>query len=205
MKKFSFTLAFLCLLLVGCSQNVSNYASSYSIVETEHKQYFELHQQEFLTELNATIKDLAPELSVIESGSSRNVYLSQNGETWKILLHIFTEDDLTYADQKEWIGYIHELELSLYSKDENTAKENGQYIRAIIHLFTPGAEEEVEDVLGIYGQPHKDAQITENVTRVTYGNVCYTYTSGDSFVVTPYDEALFNGANETPPSAIRPE
>ena len=107
MKKFSFTLAFLCLLLVGCSQNVSNYASSYSIVGTEHKQYFELRQQEFLTELNATIKDLAPELSVIESGSSRNVYLSQNGETWKILLHIFTEDDLTYADQKEWIGYIH--------------------------------------------------------------------------------------------------
>ena len=205
MKKVSAFFAVLFLLLVGCSQDSSDFSVSYPVVGTKHNQYFALRPQEFLDEFNTTIEGLAPSLQIIDSKSNRKVYLSQNGDTWKISLDVFTEDDIYNDEQKDWVDYIHELELSLYSDNEATAKENGQYIRAIIHLFTPGVEEEVEDVLGIYGDPHEDALITENVTRATYGNVCYTYKGGDSFIVTPYDEALYNSVQETPPSAIRPE
>lgn len=209
-KAFSM-LAVPVILLTSCGQSASvDFTNPYTVVGTKYNQYFELRAEELLAALNETVGDDAPQLEIMDSGHERTTYFTLNGETWKLLLHVFSDDDISTlsvasGDQTQWIGYIKEIELSLYSDSEETALQNGTYLRALISIFAPGAEEKVEDALGIYDDPEKSAAITDGVTRAICGTVAFSYVDGDSFLVTPYDEALHEKLSETPPSVIAPD
>lgn len=200
--------AALCLL-TACTSSQSSFTTPFSVVGTQFNQYFAIDSDSFQKQLNETLSDSAPPLEYLDSDSERSVYLSKNGETWKILLQVFTADDVSDAvepsgDPAEWVGYVHEVKLSLYAASEQEAQENGAYIRALLTLFTPGAEEEIEDVLGIYGDPKREAILSDSMTRATYGTVSYTYAKDDYFLVTPYDESLLKESKESSPAVIRP-
>ena len=125
---------------------------------------------------------------------------------------MFTEDDISAStsssgDTSDWIGFVHQVTLSLFASDNEDAEQNGKYIRALISTFTPGAEEDVEDVLGLYGDPHKDAIIADGVNKATFGTVSYLYQTGNGkFIVQPHDKELHDKLSlETEvPSVIRP-
>lgn len=197
------------VVLIFASACTSTFTVTFPVVGTRYNQYFAIRWDEFQEQYNTALPESVSQLEYLESSSGHNVYLSDNGDTWKILLTVATEDDIQDAvDPSEnpagWIDYIHEVELDLYSVSEQDAIENGQYIRALIALFTPGAEEEIEDVLGIYGTPKQEAIIGENVTRATYGTVSYTYIKDKRFQVNPYDEELYAQVREEPPAVIQP-
>lgn len=204
----------------ACVSNTVNFDVTYSIEGTKNSQYFAVTTDDLLSSINDKLDAAGLSLSVKDSGHESDVYFSENGETWKMNVSIFTNDDIKNAsytrsaptsDPANWVGYIHEVELSLFSDSDEAAARNGQYIRALISAFTPGAEELVEDELGIYGTPGKNTALSESLYRVTMENVVYTYQKGHGeynsgrFTVTPRDDDLYAQANEEPVTAIRPQ
>lgn len=204
------------LLLPGCAQMAAEaeepeITMTYEVVGTENTQMWVLKPEEFLETLNAGLEDRL-QLDFLEEydDSSLSCRFTGDGESWKISADIFPADEVgkfyynDYEDVESWAYDIQELELSTYADTEQQAKDNGIYIRALIHMFTPGVEELVEDVLGLYGDPDPAAVIGEGVTRATIGNVAYTYIPNQKrFYVEPHDETV--GIIEEQPTVIRPE
>lgn len=211
-KVFSMLLLTACLLS-ACGQSVDkeSWTTAYDVVGTEHTQLWDLKADDFLAQINsASPEDM--QLSYLKEydPSSMNCMLTQNGETWKINLSVFPSseaDTLTYKDEanaSDWINNIGKVELSLYSDSEETSKENGTYVREIISIFTPGAEEIVENAIGLYGEPEKEAVISEGVYRVSIDSVAYTYIPNQNkFTAQPHIE-LWPEENTTP-SVIKPD
>ena len=205
-------LATICLLSsCGNSSNQENWTVEYDVVGTEQTQLWSLKADDFLSSFNSALPENM-QLSYLKEfdPDSKNCMLTKNGETWKINLNVFPKgdtDSLFYKDQEnvhEWVNNVSKVELSLYSDNEETAKENGIYVRELIKMFTPGAEKIVEDAIGLYGEPEKEAAIDENTFRVSIGSVAYTYMpTENSFVVQPHVESW--SEEEAMPSVIMPD
>lgn len=215
MKKI-YTLFIVISLLIattGCSpkEEALVWDETYAITGTENTQLWELKVDDFLSSINSLIENSDMKLSYLKDydSASSNCMLTKNGETWKILLDIFSENEASAswfkknADAVGWIGYIEDIELSLYADDTKTAEENGYYLRYLISIFTPGAEEYVENALGIYGEPNQDAVVLDGVNQICIGNVRYSYVSGKSFMVEPW--AADWPEEESAPNVIRPQ
>lgn len=217
MKNFCSVLCAVALLLSisGCSKtsNTSVWTESYEITGTEDTQMWVLKYDDFMVAFNNLIADDNIKLDYLKEcdDTSSSCMLTENGESWKILLKIFSQGDSDRAkfkknpDVKSWVGNIESVELSLYSDNEETAKENGIYVRNLISFFTPGAEKDVEDNIGLYGNPDPKAVINENISRVACGNVVYTYVYGQDyrFIVEPHIEDW--PEEESAPNVVRPD
>lgn len=211
--KRSIALLCLCglLILPGCAPKDPDFTITYSVVGTENTQMWALKPEEFLETFNAGLEDRL-QLDFMGEYDERSLScrFTSNGETWKISADIFPADDVgkfyynDYEGVEEWAYDIKKIELSTYADTEQDAKDNGIYIRALINMFTPGAEELVEDILGLYDDPDQSAVIIDGVTRATIGNVVYTYLPDQKrFYVEPHDETV--GIIEEQPGVIRPE
>ena len=215
MKRLCTSLVILFLLFstAGCSQeeSTSDWDETYAITGTENTQLWELKADDFLSRINSLVKSSDMELSYLKeyNPANSNCMLTKNGETWKIMLDIFSENEAgaswfkKNANAEGWIGYIEDVELSLYASDTKAAEENGYYLRYLISIFTPGAEEYVENALGIYDDPNQDTTVLDGVNQICMGNVRYSYVSGKSFMVEPWVEEW--PAEESVPSVIRPQ
>lgn len=200
-------------LLSACGQSVDkeSWTISYNVVGTEQTQLWDLKADDFLEQINSAIPE-DMQLSYLKEydPNSKNCMLTQNGDTWKLNLSVFSSseaDSLTYKGEEnvsDWVNNIEKVKLSLYSDNEETAKENGTYVREIITIFTPGAEEIVEDAIGLYGEPEKDAVISEGVYRVSIDSVAYTYIPNqNTFTAQPHIESWPD--ESTAPSVIKPD
>ncbi len=199
--------------LSGCAKTESDTSleENYEITGTEHTQMWELKYNDFLSAYNDLISDETMKLDYLKEydPSSSNCMLTKNGESWKILLKVFTENEADASwfknepDAAEWVGNIESAELSLFSADTKAAEENGLYVRYLITLFTPGSEKYVEDAIGLYGDPAPEAVIDAGVNQVRIGNVLYSYTSDGRFLVEPRIDDW--PAEEDTPDAIRPD
>lgn len=199
-------------LLSACGQSVDkeSWTISYNVVGTEQTQLWDLKADDFLEQINSAIPE-DMQLSYLKEydPNSKNCMLTQNGDTWKLNLSVFSSSEansLTYKGEEnvsDWVNNIEKVKLSLYSDNEETAKENGTYVREIITIFTPGAEEIVEDAIGLYGEPEKDAVISEGVYRVSIDSVAYTYIPNqNTFTAQPHIESWPD--ESMAPSVIRP-
>ena len=212
MKRCLITLAVVAALLAGCSTSSdSTWTVEYDVVGTEHNQLWNLKADDFLTLINHQVSD-EMKLDYLKEydPESMQCMLTKNGSTWKIILHVFPAadvDSLTYKgldESSDWGNNIGKVELSLFADNEESAKENGMYVRALISIFTPGAETLVEDAIGLYGEPEKDAVISEGVHRVSLDSVAYTYmVNQNRFLVQPHIEPW--PEPESSPSVIRPD
>lgn len=210
MKRAVFPLISLLLLLFlsACGNKTASFDVNYQIVGTKHNQYFCLSADTLLADLNTNL-DIY-DLSLVTTPKEDNdlsVWYSDDGTGWKVIARLMGAFNAGLsAETKSWSGYIGKVELDLYADSPDDAKRNGQYIRAIIATFTPGAEEIVEDALGIYGPPSRKTIIGDGVSRVIMENVVYTYLDDNHrFEVTPYDVALFEQANKEEQNIVRPE
>ena len=212
MKKWLICLFVATALLAGCSNSSkdNNWTVTYDVVGTENNQLWDLKSEDFLTLINEQVSD-EMQLDYLKEydPDSMSCMLSKNGETWKILLDVFPAgevDSLTfkkYDEVSDWVNNIGKVELSLFADDEESAKENGIYVRTLISIFTPGAESLVEDAIGLYGEPEKDAVISEGVRRVSLDSVAYTYfVDKGRFLVQPHLEPWPEA--DSSPSVIRP-
>ena len=215
MKKPIALLVALCisLLLGGCSEKEQDpeWSETYQITGTEHTQMWVLNADGFLSSINALITEDSMKLDYLKEydPTSSNCMLTKNGTTWKILLDIFSESEASASWFKntpastEWVGNIESVELSLSAKDTKASEENGYYVRYLISIFTPGAETEVEEKIGLYGDPDQSAVIDVGVNQIAIGDVLYSYTSDGRFIVEPRIEDW--PTEESAPAAIRPK
>jgi len=201
------------LLLGGCSEKEQDpeWSETYQITGTEHTQMWVLNADGFLSSINALITEDSMKLDYLKEydPTSSNCMLTKNGTTWKILLDIFSESEASASWFKntpastEWVGNIESVELSLSAKDTKASEENGYYVRYLISIFTPGAETEVEEKIGLYGDPDQSAVIDVGVNQIAIGDVLYSYTSDGRFIVEPRIEDW--PTEESAPAAIRPK
>lgn len=215
MKKTLALIVTLCMavLAVGCSEKeqAPEWSEAYQITGTEHTQMWALDADSFLSSINTLITDEGMRLDYLKEydPTSSNCMLSKNGATWKILLDIFSESEASASwfkntpAETEWVGNIESVELSLTAKDTKASEENGYYVRYLISIFTTGAEAEVEEKIGLYGEPDQSAVIDVGVNQIAIGNVQYSYTSDGRFIVEPRIENW--PAEEPAPAAIRPK
>lgn len=209
----AFCIFALLLSLAGCTkaESDSGWEENYEITGTEHTQMWELKYDDFLSAYNDLIPDENMKLDYLKDydPASSNCMLTKNGESWKILLKVFTETEADASwfknepDAAAWVGNIESAELSLFSADTKAAEENGLYVRYLITLFTPGSEKYVEDAIGLYGDPAPEAVVDVGVNQVLIGNVLYSYTSDGRFLVEPRVDDW--PAEEDAPAAIRPD
>jgi len=201
------------VLMVGCSQKeeAPSWSETYTITGTKNTQMWDLDAGSFLGIMNDLIAEESMKLDYLKEydPTSSNCMLTKNGETWKLLLDVFSESEAgaswfkNVQGSDEWTGNIQSVELSLFSKDTKTAEENGYYVRYLISVFTPGAETIVEDSIGLYGDPDPDAVVDVGVNQIAVGNVLYSYTSDNRFIVRPFIEDW--PEEESAPAAIRPQ
>ena len=193
-KKSIFTLLLVpCLLLGACTPAAQHYQVTYDIDGSKYTQVFMVTAEELLEDLNVNLDNYDLELTAMNIGSTTDVGYSENdGESWKILSDCLRESEVGTASlkEKEFVGNVKEVELSLFAKDNSEAEKNGKYIRALIKTFTPGAEDLVEETLGIYGDPMSKAVVGEGVRQYTFSGVQYSYIPGTSsqsgkFIVCP--------------------
>lgn len=215
MKKPIALLVALCILFLlgGCSEKEQDpeWSETYQITGTEHTQMWVLNADSFLSSINALITEDGMKLDYLKEydPTSSNCMLTKNGTSWKILLDIFSESEASASWFKntpastEWVGNIESVELSLSAKDTKASEENGYYVRYLISIFTPGAENEVEEKIGLYGDPDQSAVIDVGVNQIEIGNVLYSYTSDGRFIVEPRIEDW--PTEESAPAAIRPK
>ena len=163
-------LVFSSLFCTSCatSQNPT-FDVTYEITGTKYTQLFEVTPSEFLDTFNELVgEELALDYLHPYTDDDRSCSLTNNGETWAILLDV-------YSERNEFNGLIKEITLSTSASSDEDAEANGIYLRTLITMFTPGGETFVEDSLGIYGEPNKNAIVTDGVTKIVMENVAYVY------------------------------
>ena len=197
---------FLLLLLFLSSCGAASFTETYEITGTENTQLFCLTTDDLLGELNKLLSD---EAQLTKENNDWGCYFYDGDNGWSFSIHTFTDhmaDNFVfkrYEESANWVGYIEKIELSLFAETDEDARKNGEDIRALITIFTPGIEEDVENVLGIYGKPNDKSMIVDGVYRYTAGNVVYTYQENERFFVEPHVENW--PKTEEQAGAIRPE
>ena len=193
------------ILLPSCSSN-PNFTVTYPVTGTEYTPMWPITGDEFSAALDDRIIENGYEidLSLLKETSDGLYLLSSDGDAWDISISLFTDiESQTIPGSSDYIGYIKDLEVSTYASTDDDAIYNGQLIRSVISVFTPGAEEAVEENIGLYGDPDKDAIIADGVYRVTIESVVYTYIPGsNSFMVEPYLKD--QPSEEEIPNVIKP-
>lgn len=202
----------LSLAACGSSSDSQSWSVAYDVVGTERAQLWDVKADDLLTALNEAVPENMQLRYLNEyDPSSMSCPLTTDGETWKILLDVFAADQVdsfpykNEEDASEWINNVGNIELDLYSTSDEDAEENGIYVREIISILTPGAEQLVEDALGLYGEPEKSAVISDGVRRVSADSVTYTYfVNQKRFIAEPH-VAPWPVEEEEIPTVIRPE
>ena len=156
-KSLILSVCITCTLLVGCSQNnnqtnfngniddsVSDINNNYETSASKYIEWYETTPENFRNDLNNNLPDEIKKLEILKT-SELSTTLSNNGETWKILIKTHDTDITKEAD-----GKISSIELSLYSDCEEDDIENGKFIRAFLNTLNPNQAEQIEDMLKIY-------------------------------------------------------
>lgn len=190
-------------LFSGCKHDeTSDLSASFGVVDATGTKLFDVTDESLYESIDRIIED--DDLSLSPLDGYDFMLLSENGRSGKLAIYSFSQEEAEKAVSRgnqaasEWVGNVKAVELSTYASDTQAAARNGIYIRALIGIFTPGAEEFVENALGIYGGPSGEA--TENGAgfEITVDTVTYSYFPENvSFRVEPSDAAI--------PAAIRPE
>lgn len=190
-------------LFTGCKHDASSdLSASFNVVDALHTKLFAIEDESLFESINQIIGDNDMSLSPLDGYNF--MLLSENGTSGKLAIYSFSDEEANEAvsigntSASEWIGYVKAVELSTYASDTQAAARNGVYIRALINIFTPGAEELVENALGIYGEPSGDASKNKSGLEITVDTVTYSYSPENvSFRIIPSASAI--------PNAIRPE
>lgn len=179
----------LCALLVVLwlflphKTHASAKSETYAITGTEHTLMWELKDEEFLALFNERIKDDYPELTYLRAPDSRakSRMLTDNGETWIILLSVFSQEDAEASWFKkedgsaEWPGNIEKVKLHLDTRSPEEINKNECYSRCLIGIFTPGSEDRVVNYLRL------STALSDSETRsIKVGNVTYTCKCGST-------------------------
>ena len=147
-----------------------------------------MKESEFVSLLNSKLSeyDVSP-LTYLESysESERQKMLTANGETWTVLFHICPEDAESdyiwskYPEVKTWLTNLEDVEL--YFPASGDWNEKKPYVRSLISIFTPGAEDYVISKLSLSAK----FRVTSSVI---VDNVVYTRTNS-SLLIEPDEDA----------------
>lgn len=156
-------------------------------------EWFDLTPELFIEQLNERITPKGyPELKPL---NDTNRMYSVNGNTWYILV----ESRSGSLDPEAAKGKVYTVELSLYAEDQERAKMNGEYINALIDMFSPGIAEQVAKELYVFEDP---PQGTPELRKADYGNVTYAYidtaTGTPRFTVSPAEIKIASQENVKP-------
>ena len=139
MKRFValfIVLSLSCLLAACTDSKAPEWSETYSIVGLEDSQMWDLKADSFLPLINETIENDAMALSYLhelDDFESSNCMLTKDGESWKILLSIFSVGDSEkrkyqkVEDAQSWVGNIEEVELSLYRLQRGQLHTDGRH------------------------------------------------------------------------------
>ena len=166
----------------------SKWEAAYSITGMEYTRIWTLKESEFVSLLNSKLSeyDVSP-LTYLESysESERQKMLTANGETWTVLFHICPEDAESdyiwskYPEVKTWLTNLEDVEL--YFPASGDWNEKKPYVRSLISIFTPGAEDYVISKLSLSAK----FRVTSSVI---VDNVVYTRTNS-SLLIEPDEDA----------------
>lgn len=158
----------------------NRWPSAYETLGAEYAQCWDLSETEFVDLLNERLPDTLPRLTYLHEPRSSDTQrmLTVNGDTWKIVFYTVPDnaaDDYSWKKRipeiEEHLGDVKKVELSLYGPwNSNT---HGQYVRCLVGIFNPGAEDYVIYKLRLPGN-------ATNASNVKVGSVLYTYAGGTS-------------------------
>ena len=176
MKRIFIVVLFLLLTLLGCSKSQETFVvtNRYETACNEYSTWFELDVNDFIDILNLVLEDLdySP-LELLDISSEESYQLSENGETWKILIS-------TRENQ------VREIQLSTFVDTVNDAKKNGMYVEALIELFAPGMKDILCKDLNIYGESKEELP---DRRWIYVGNTNFIYdVSNNEFLVFPVEK-----------------
>lgn len=204
-KNLILSVSIICTLLVGCTQhnnktnsngNIDSSANdinnNYETSASKYIEWYETTPEDFRNDFNNNLPDDIKKLEVLKA-SELSTTLSNNGETWKILIKTHDTDNTKEAD-----GKISSIELSLYSDCKEDDIENGKFIRAFLNTLNPNQAEHIEDMLKIYNPD----EISTNMIEYSYGNTRFVYTNGESCKLNAFPIATYSEEEHTP---IKPE
>lgn len=159
--------------------STNKWPSAYGVLGTESKQFWDLSETEFVDLVNEHLPAVFPPLDYLREPKWYDTQrmLTNNSSSWIILFDTVPNNA---ADDYFWkkvsgieghLGDIREVKLSLYGPwDPST---HGQYVRCLVGIFNPGAEDYVVDKLRLSGG-------ATNASNVKVGDVLYTYAGGTS-------------------------
>jgi len=166
----------------------NQYPSVYPVVGSESKQVWTLKEDSFVDLVNGSLSDTAPSLTYLHEPKWYNAQrmLSLNGETWLITFDVVPNTAVDSSlwrkhipDIAEYLGNVTGVKLSLYQDETRDWSVNQQYVKALVAIFNPGAEDYVIDKLHLGGN-------VKNASKVKVGNVLYTYAStGPALIIEP--------------------
>ena len=131
--------------------------------------------------------DVSP-LTYLESysESERQKMLTANGETWTVLFHICPEDAESdyiwskYPEVKTWLTNLEDVEL--YFPASGDWNEKKPYVRSLISIFTPGAEDYVISKLSLSAKFRVTSSVI--VDNVVYTlSLIHIFPSGSVIIV----------------------
>lgn len=222
MQRLTF-IALMCLLLSACGNSAEPtvYETTYDVQATTTgsaniapRQFFDVTAEQLTSDLQSAVEEYGLSLRLDWSNSGSSAYLYTDTATgYNILVDVVTDADIKYSkanscgEPTAFLGCVESIEVDMFTATDVDAVVNGQLIRGLIATLTPDSEEFVEDTIGLYGEPHEDAIIADNVFRVSVENVAYTYIPEDSFTATPYDfdlVAVLEAEQASPADAVKP-
>ena len=207
--------------LVGCGGNIKELGRNETSIALQAKKavngfmidgegapyqsYFLLKPDEFIKQFNEkavakgqqSLVELDPEPAEKRDKQSHFTY-SNNNKTWDIRV------DTVSQIAKKGVGYIRDVELSLYAENNDDSKRNGDYLYFLMDMFNPGMAEEISDALHIFGE---DQDKLPAVRTLYCGNVEYTYIYHKSTTSEFHIKAVYIAPQQspTPKGAVRPE
>ena len=166
----------------------SKWEAAYSITGMKYTRIWTLKESEFISLLNSKLSEYdVPPLTYLDanSGSDSQKMLTANGATWTVLFHICPEDAESdymwskYPEVKTWLTNLEDVEL--YFPASGDWNEKKPYVRSLISIFTPGAEDYVISKLSLSAK----FRVTSSVI---VDNVVYTRTNS-SLLIEPDEDA----------------
>lgn len=164
----------------------SRWEAVYPITGSEGTPLWDLKEDDFVSLLNDRLSAYdVPALTYLKTfPSDGQRMLTDNGESWIVLFHICPEDAVTdywwrkYPEIESWLTNLEDVELDLYRGGSRTWEIQEPYVRCLISIFTPGAE---DYVIGKLKLPFE----TSGIIRVKVDNVLYTRTGSDKLLIEP--------------------
>lgn len=152
---------------------------AYEVLGTQSKPFWNLSESEFVNLLNERLDGVLPPLVYLREPKSYDSQrlLTDNGSSWTILFDTVPNnaaDDYFWKKVpgiEEHLSDVREVKLSLYGPWDSST--DGQYVRCLVGIFNPGAEDYVMRKLRL-------SNGATNASNVKVGGVLYTYAGGTS-------------------------